>query len=829
MPDKDDKLPARITGNGSDRAPVALPFRLRETLALPIGWPPDVAPNQVIASAHINQIRTSVAQWPADVDGMNHWLRNVHLENVTGVMPDPTTTAGDLITRNVTSVTRFPAGTQGQVLTVDTAQATKLRWVTPAPVVASVFGRTGVVVSQAGDYTAAQVTNAVSLLGSYANPAWITTLDWSKIINPPATYTPAAHTHDASAVVSGRFNTARLGAGLADETVYLRGDGTWAVVVGSGGGGGGGNVITVFGRIGNVIAQTGDYTAAQVSGAVVDPTIALGDLMVRSGSTVARLPAGANGQVLQSDNTQPTGLKWITMGGGAAIPGALNDGDTLQWKAGSWQVLAVGAVGQVLTVDTAGGLKWSVGAGGSQTPWLQDVDGGNHALTNVQTIVSNGAIRSISGGIIFPDGSTQVSASGQSPWNVDINANAHTLSNVGRAPAAALGSIGNALQLGITDGGNGISLEMQTWRVVAASGHGSIEYRMQRRVDATLQCYVAWGTNYLLMGSPQSPAMRIDGTVGSAYFYQNTEVDINKGYCGNLHYDGTSLRYIGNGSGFQWQPESGRSVLYTSVSGTAGAVATSVARMIFGDDGSTIITGQQLAAHSATDTILQSSTGGAVQSARVRLISGRGDEWDLVAAGSALSGTAAFRIVKGGWTNAPAIEISSTNYVGIGGVPPGFMLDVNGAMRLRTTGSGAIAWFDGATQPARAALGMKETGNNLFRLYSSATAVDIFTVDLTNNGIGINMPNPAVKLHVHGGAESSDVIRVSGADPNKFMTLSANATQGIIQLWKGDGFGDLVFNAARYILTNLPNANPGAGTKALWYDPADGNRVKFAA
>jgi hypothetical protein len=26
---------------------------------------------------------------------------------------------------------------------------------------------------------------------------------------------------------------------------------------------------------------------------------------------------------------------------------------------------------------------------------------------------------------------------------------------------------------------------------------------------------------------------------------------------------------------------------------------------------------------------------------------------------------------------------------------------------------------------------------------------------------------------------------------------------------------------------NLPSANPGAGTKQLWYDPADGNRVKY--
>jgi hypothetical protein len=51
--------------------------------------------------------------------------------------------------------------------------------------VSSVFGRTGAVVAAAGDYTAAQVTNAVDTMQSYANPAWITSLDWSKITGAP--------------------------------------------------------------------------------------------------------------------------------------------------------------------------------------------------------------------------------------------------------------------------------------------------------------------------------------------------------------------------------------------------------------------------------------------------------------------------------------------------------------------------------------------------------------------------------------------------------------------------------------------------------------------
>jgi hypothetical protein len=54
-----------------------------------------------------------------------------------------------------------------------------------AAVVSSVFGRIGAVVAVTGDYTAAQVTNAVSTIGSYADPAWLTSLAWGKITGAP--------------------------------------------------------------------------------------------------------------------------------------------------------------------------------------------------------------------------------------------------------------------------------------------------------------------------------------------------------------------------------------------------------------------------------------------------------------------------------------------------------------------------------------------------------------------------------------------------------------------------------------------------------------------
>lgn len=42
-------------------------------------------------------------------------------------------------------------------------------------------------------------------------------------------------------------------------------------------------------------------------------------------------------------------------------------------------------------------------------------------------------------------------------------------------------------------------------------------------------------------------------------------------------------------------------------------------------------------------------------------------------------------------------------------------------------------------------------------------------------------------------------------------------------------YTNVPISCAALTCTALPSSNPGAGTKKLWYDPADGNRVKFAA
>jgi hypothetical protein len=156
--------------------------------------------------------------------------------------------------------------------------------------VTSVFTRTGAIVAVAGDYTAAQVTNAVSVLGSYPDPVWIPSYAYSKLTGTPSSFPPSAHVHAAADVTSGVFAVARLGTGTPTASVYLRGDGQWATVPIPADA-----VTSVFGRTGVVVAQSGDYAVAQVTGAVPDTrTIIAGTGLSGGGALSGNVTLSAN-------------------------------------------------------------------------------------------------------------------------------------------------------------------------------------------------------------------------------------------------------------------------------------------------------------------------------------------------------------------------------------------------------------------------------------------------------------------------------------------------------------------------------------------------------
>jgi hypothetical protein len=850
MPDNPPLLPA--------------PFRLRTPLAAPPGWPPDVAPNQIIASSHINAIRDSVFAWPGDVDGQNHTLSNVVLVNAVGVLSDPTTTAGDLIARGAAAIARLPVGAAGQVLTVDLAAPQKLKWDTPAaaPVasvfgrvgaiaaqagdytvaqvtgaladplttrgdlmvrgaaatgrmpagidgqvlladaaqpfglrwgsesVPSVFGRSGAIAAQAGDYTAAQITNAVSTAASYPDPAWLPSLAWSKLIGVPATFTPSAHTHDAAAIATGVIAAARLGSGVADATVYLRGDGTWAAA----GTGGGGGVVSVFGRAGNVIAQSGDYTAAMVTGAVSDPTTSTGDLIVRNNvNALTRLPIGANGQLLQSDPASSVGMKWTSLGAAAQTPWVTNI------DAASFNLVNLGRLGVAVTVpnyaiDVVGDINYTgvlrVGGvpvvfGGSQTPWTQNINAAGFALNNVGTL-----------GI-------------------------GTSTPLAAPLVVAKGTPGAAGQVAVQDTG-ALASGAPVLLVTGMSSEGTRCWAVGNRGGGTFgQSLYVWNdrNSDMILATNSVERMRITAAGNVGIGHNNPQ--------GPLHVSGVG-----------------------SIFGTNGAAGCTVA------------------APTNANLILYQNGGGNWAG-----IGADGNGWLYFRTG--LSGAPDARMV-----------ITSAGNVGIGTAAPACLLDVNnGAIRASgtgvapTAGAGLELFYVPAFNWARIMAYDRSAGaykdikigtSNGVQLAVNANNTVTIGDNSTACNLGVGTTVPAYRAHIYGQggvAEASGGTFTPSLNTGNSLCLQdsgggvyqggavvfgTGATSGCAAVRflysnsAGFGQGDLGFYIRNIagteamplvlrltavgltVLPLMPTANPGAGSKALWADPADGFRVKWA-
>lgn len=276
--------------------------------------------------------------------------------------------------------------------------------------VASVFGRTGSVSAQAGDYTAAQVTNAESSTNKDASATLGTsstlyptqgavkgyvdtglagkqpTVTWGAGLSFGGSTAAVASTESgfltnggATPLTCGLGTAGRLQVLASGELQYCDGAGipllrtglptqaglTWNVTASActgdanggkltlhpsgtqivcasdiGGTGGPGGVASVFGRTGAVVAQGGDYTAAQVTNAA-DRTTA-NTFTHASGQTMARLM-----------------LTGATSGAISLRPPAIAGTSIVVWPAGSIDFTTTGGPGHVLR-QSSGGSAFTV-------------------------------------------------------------------------------------------------------------------------------------------------------------------------------------------------------------------------------------------------------------------------------------------------------------------------------------------------------------------------------------------------------------------------------------------------------------------------------------
>jgi len=212
-----------------------------------------------------------------------------------------------------------------------------------------VFGRTGAVTVQAGDYTAAQVTNALSQTGSYSDPSWLT-LTWSggRLTGIPSTFAPSPPIYYSSGNVG--IGTATPSQPLTVQgNIYATGNITCG---GTCGGSGGGAVSSIFGRTGAVTAQTGDYGFGQISGTVASGQLpsAGGDLggtlttatvkAIQGQPVSSTLPG--NGQALVWNSSAGAWLPSNVSGSGGGVTMAYQLGDLAVTRTSS-TVLSIGA------------------------------------------------------------------------------------------------------------------------------------------------------------------------------------------------------------------------------------------------------------------------------------------------------------------------------------------------------------------------------------------------------------------------------------------------------------------------------------------------------
>ena len=242
-------------------------------------------------------------------------------------LPDQTGHAGEVLSTDGTNPKWIAVGGTGTVTSVDM-------------VVPSGFTISGNPVTAAGTLTIALSSQTAGKF--LASPAASTAAPTFRAL--VASDIPAL---DAAKITSGTFDAARLGSGTADNTVFLRGDGTWATVVETG-----------------TVASVGLSLPGSVFSVSGTPVTSSGTL---AGSFVSQSPNLAF--MSPNGSTGAPGFRSIALADIPTIPFSQISGTVPLTQGGTGQTTANAALNALLPTQTSNSGKLLT-TDGTNTSWV---------------------------------------------------------------------------------------------------------------------------------------------------------------------------------------------------------------------------------------------------------------------------------------------------------------------------------------------------------------------------------------------------------------------------------------------------------------------------
>lgn len=305
-----------------------------------------------------------------------------------------TYTKGDIIHASATNtLAKLLIGTTGQVLTVSGGDAA---W--SDPIIASVFGRTGIIVATSGDYSFSLISGTAAVgqggtgltsPGTSGNVLTSNGTAWVSSALPSAPVTSVFGRTGIITATSGDYSfslisgTAIETQGGTNQTTYTKGDilhATAANTLSKLGIGTTGQVLTVvsgdvawstpaavpvssvFGRTGAVTATSGDYSFSLIAGTAVETqggtnqtTYTKGDLLhATAANTLGKLGIGSTGQFLTISSGD---VVWstATIPATASSAGKILRSDGTNWAASTPTFPNTANTGKLLRGD---GTNW---------------------------------------------------------------------------------------------------------------------------------------------------------------------------------------------------------------------------------------------------------------------------------------------------------------------------------------------------------------------------------------------------------------------------------------------------------------------------------------